>query len=137
MTLFNNISERKQEFGRSEIERVLKILSPFTPHLCEELWSLIGNANSILLEKWPEADLSLIKEEKAVLIVQVNGKVRERIEVELGISKEEAEKIVLENDRLKKWIGGKEIKEVFYVENKLINICYPNNKYLLSTNTKA
>ncbi len=123
MEFFNSISERKEEFGKPEIERVLKLLSPFTPHLCEELWSIIGNSDSILLEKWPEADSSLIKEEKVVLIVQVDGKVRERIEVAVGISKEEAEKIVLENERLKKWIEGKEIKEVFYVENKLINIC--------------
>jgi len=123
MEFFNYISERKEAFGKEEIERVLKILSPFTPHLCEELWSMMGNEKSILLEKWPEADLSLIKEEKTILIVQVDGKVRERIEIELGISKDEAEKIVLENETIKKWIGGKEIKEVFYVENKLINIC--------------
>jgi len=123
MEFFNFIAERKAEFGKAEIERILKLLSPFTPHLCEELWSIIGNNNSILLEKWPESDLSLIKEEKVILIVQVNGKVRDRIEVAIDISKEEAEKIVLENERLKKWIEGKSIKEVFYVENKLINIC--------------
>jgi leucyl-tRNA synthetase len=123
MEFFNFISERPSEFGKSEIERVLKLLSLFTPHLCEELWNVMGNKNSILLEKWPEADLNLIKEEKVTLIVQVNGKVRERIEVEIDTSKEEAEKIVLENETVKKWIDGKEIKEVFFVENKLINIC--------------
>jgi leucyl-tRNA synthetase len=123
MEFFNYISERKNEFGKIEIERVLKLLSPFAPHLCEELWNVIGNKESILLEKWPEADLSLIKEEKVTLIVQVDGKVRERIEVEIDTSKEDAEKIVLENETVKKWVEGKEIKEVFFVENKLINIC--------------
>jgi leucyl-tRNA synthetase len=123
MEFFNYISERKNEFGKIEIERVLKLLSPFAPHLCEELWNVIGNKESILLEKWPEADPSLIKEEKVTLIVQVDGKVRERIEVEIDTSKEDAEKIVLENETVKKWVEGKEIKEVFFVENKLINIC--------------
>ena len=123
MEFFNFVSERKEEFGKPEIERILKLLSPFTPHLCEELWSLIGNKESILLEKWPEADHNLIKEEKVTLIVQVDGKVRERIEVEIDTPKEEVEKIVLENETVKKWINGKEIKEVFFVENKLINIC--------------
>ncbi|MFA5431371.1 MAG: leucine--tRNA ligase [Candidatus Paceibacterota bacterium] len=123
MEFFNYISERKEEFGKNEIERVLKLLSPFTPHLCEELWSIIGNKESILLEKWPEADSNLIKEEKVTVIVQVNGKVRERMEFEINTSKEEVEKIVLENEIVKKWINGKEIKEIFFVENKLINIC--------------
>lgn len=123
MEFFNSISEKKDEFGKDEIERVLKLLSPFAPHMCEELWSIIGNKNSILLEKWPEEDLSLIKEEKVIMIVQVDGKVRERIEIEIDTPKEEVEKIVLSNERLKKWIEGKEIKEIFFVENKLINIC--------------
>jgi leucyl-tRNA synthetase len=123
MEFFNFVSERKEELGKSEIERILKLLSPFTPHLCEELWSLMGNKESILNEKWPEADANLIKEEKVTLIVQVDGKVRERIEVEIDTPKEEVEKIVLENETVKKWVNGKEIKEIFFVENKLINIC--------------
>jgi leucyl-tRNA synthetase len=123
MEFFNFISEKKEEFGKPEIERVIKLLSPFTPHLCEELWSIMGNKDSILLEKWPEEDSNLIKEEKVMMIVQVDGKVRERIEIEIDTSKEEVEKIALNNETVKKWIEGKEIKEVFFVENKLINIC--------------
>ncbi|HNY36021.1 MAG TPA: leucine--tRNA ligase [Candidatus Pacearchaeota archaeon] len=123
MEFFNYISEKKDEFGKDEIERILKLLSPFVPHFCEELWSILGNKNSILLEKWPEEDLSLIKEEKVIMIVQVNGKMREKIEVEVDTQKEEVEKIVLSNEKLKKWLEGKEIKEIFFVENKLINIC--------------
>jgi leucyl-tRNA synthetase len=123
MEFFNFIAERKEEFGREEIERVLKLLSPFAPHLCEELWSILGNKESILLEKWPEPHMNLIKEEKVVLAIQVNGKGRERSEMEVDLSKEEAEEIVMNNEKVKKWIDGKEVKEVFYVPNKLINIC--------------
>ena len=123
MEFVNYISEKKGELGRAEIERILKLLSIFTPHFCEELWSIIGNKESILLEKWPEADSNLIKEEKVTIIVQVDGKVRDRIEIEIDTSKEEVEKVVMESETVKKWIEGKEIKEVFFVENKLINIC--------------
>lgn len=121
MEFFNFISERKNEFGKEEIERVLKILSVFTPHLCEELWSMLGNQNSILSEKWPEPDINLIKEEKAVIIIQINGKVRDKMKFDVGAAKEEVERAVIRNERLKKWIEGKNIKEVFFVENKLIN----------------
>jgi leucyl-tRNA synthetase len=123
MEFVNYISEKKSELGRAEIERILKLLSIFTPYLCEELWNIIGNKESILLEKWPEADSSLIKEEKVTIIVQIDGKVRDRIEIEVDASKEEVEKFAMESEAVKKWTEGKEIKEVFFVENKLINIC--------------
>ncbi|MCK9445876.1 leucine--tRNA ligase [bacterium] len=123
MEFVNYISEKKSELGRAEIERILKLLSIFTPHLCEELWNIIGNKEGILLEKWPEADSSLIKEEKVTIIVQIDGKVRDRIEIEVDASKEEVEKFAMESEAVKKWTEGKEIKEVFFVENKLINIC--------------
>lgn len=122
MEFINFISERKEELGKKEIERVLILLSPFAPHFCEELWKRLGHKTSILSEKWPETDLSLFKEEKVLLVVQVNGKVREKIETDVDISKEEAENMAKTNERIKKWIEGKEIKEVFFVPNKLINI---------------
>jgi leucyl-tRNA synthetase len=122
MEYTNFISERKEELGKEEIKRVLILLSPFAPHLCEELWEKMGNKTSIMIEKWPKADSTLIKEEKAFLIVQVNGRVREKLEVNAGILKEEAEEMAKENERVKKWIEGKEIVEVFFVPDKLINI---------------
>ncbi len=122
MEFVNLISERKEELGKEEIERLLILLSPFAPHTCEELWEKIGHNTSILLEKWPEADVSLFKEEKVFVVVQVNGKVREKIEVDVDTSKEDVEKMVKENERVKKWLDGKEITEVFFVPNKLINI---------------
>jgi len=122
MEFMNFISERKEELGKEEIKRVLVLLSPFAPHLCEELWEKMGSKTSIMIEKWPEPDSSLIKEEMVSLIIQVNGKVREKMEINAGISKEEVEKMAKENERIKKWIDGKEIVEVFFVQDKLINI---------------
>jgi len=122
MEFMNFISERKEELGKEEIRRVLVLLSPFAPHLCEELWEKMGNKTSILSERWPEPDLNLIKEEKVFLVIQVNGKVRDKMEINVGISGEDAEKMAKENERVKKWIDGKEIVEVFFVQDKLINI---------------
>jgi leucyl-tRNA synthetase len=122
MEFMNFISERKEELGKEEIKRILILLSPFAPHLCEELWERMGNKTSILLEGWPIPDFNLVKEEKAFLVVQVNGKVREKIEIDIGTSKEKAEKEAMENERVRKWIEGKEIKEIFFVPDKLINI---------------
>ncbi|MFA5310544.1 MAG: leucine--tRNA ligase, partial [Candidatus Paceibacterota bacterium] len=122
MEFMNFISERKEELGKEEIKRVLVLLSPFAPHLCEDLWEKMGNKTSIMIEKWPKPDLNLIKEETVSLVVQVNGKVREKMDINVGTSKEDAEKMAKENERVKKWVDGKEIVEVFFVQDKLINI---------------
>lgn len=122
MEFMNFISERKEELGIEEAKKILVILSPFAPHLCEELWEMMGNKGSITSEKWPEFDPSLIREEKVSLVIQVNGKVREKIEMAAGTPREEAEKMALENERVRKWISGKEVVEVFFVQDKLINI---------------
>ncbi len=122
MEFINFVSERKKELGKKEIERALILLSPFAPHLCEELWRILGSKESILKEKWPEPDNKFIKEEKIILIVQVNGKVRDRMEADMDISKGEAENMSKGSEKVKKWIAGKEIREIFFVPNKLINI---------------
>ena len=122
MEFMNFVSERKEELGNKEIRKILVILSPFAPHLCEELWQIIVEKGSIMSEKWPDFDPEMVKEEKASIVIQVNGKLRERMEVDSGISRKEAEKMALENERVKKWISGKEIAEVFFVPDKLINI---------------
>jgi len=122
MEYINDVSEKKNELGIKEMENVLILLSPFTPHLCEELWQILGHKESILNEEWPEFDPELVKDEKVMLIIQVNGKVREKIEIGIDLTKQEMEKIALGNERVKKWIDGKEIKEIISVPPKLINI---------------
>ncbi|NCQ16192.1 class I tRNA ligase family protein, partial [Candidatus Falkowbacteria bacterium] len=92
------------------------------PHLAEELWAELGNKESIFKEKWPEYDKKMIIDEKINLVVQVNGKVRDMIEVSVDISENEAKKIALESENIKKWLEGKEVKKVIFVKGKLINI---------------
>jgi leucyl-tRNA synthetase len=100
----------------------LKLLSPFAPHITEELWEKLGHKESIFLEKWPEYDAELIKEETFELVAQINGKVRDKVEAKIGISENEAKEIVLDREQIKKWIEGKEVKKIIFVKDRLINI---------------
>jgi leucyl-tRNA synthetase len=112
-----NIEEEKVFLGK-----FLILLSPFAPHLAEELWKEFGHKNSILKEKWPQYDPELIREDKVKIMIQVNGKLRSELEAETGISEDEAKKLAISDEKVKNWIIGKDIKKVIFVPNKLINI---------------
>ncbi len=122
MKFVNFAQENKKEIGKEVIERFLILLSPFAPHISEELWQKLGNKKSIFFEKWPKYNPELIKEEIITLVIQVNGRVRDKIEAEAGISEEKAKELTLSREKVKKWIEEKEIKKVIFVSGKLINI---------------
>ncbi len=120
MILANEL-EKQKEICRDDFSIFLILLSPFAPHISEELWSRTGLGGLCCKQKWPEYDKKLIREEKIILVVQVNGKVRDKIEVGPDISKKEAEKIALSQEKIKKWLIGKEIKKTIFISGKLIN----------------
>ncbi|MDD4409304.1 MAG: leucine--tRNA ligase [Candidatus Pacebacteria bacterium] len=122
MEYINLVYEKKKEIGIDSISILLKLFTPFAPHLCEELWQVLGNDGSILKQDWPVCREDLMKQEKTILIVQINGKVRDKMEFDGGIDQEEAERVVRENEVIRKWIDGKEIKNIILVKGKLINI---------------
>jgi leucyl-tRNA synthetase len=100
----------------------LIILAPFAPHLAEELWFRLGSRESIFAEAWPGFDPNLTKEEVFRLVIQVNGKVRDSVEVSADINEAEANRLVRENEKLKKWLAGKEVIKVIFIPGKLINV---------------
>ena len=112
----------QKEIGADIVEALAKILSPFVPHLAEELWAKLGYKKSIFTEKWPEYDPALVKEEKIELIVQINGKVRARLSVPADISEEDAKNLSLSDEDIKKWLGGQKPKKVIFVKGRLLNI---------------
>jgi len=120
MVLLNKM-EKEKEIDIKHFSAFLILLSPFAPHLSEELWQKLGNKKSIFFYKWPKYNSLYIKEEKITFIIQVNGKVRDKIEVEYNISEEGAKKIALSQGKIKKWIDNKDIKKIIFVPNKLIN----------------
>jgi len=118
-----------KQLAKNYLKTLLLLLAPFAPHLSEELWqnfiirgSKFEIKNSIHGQSWPKYDQKLIKEKIISLIVQVNGRVRDKIEVEFDISEEKAKILALSRDKVQKWITGKEIKKVVFVKEKLINI---------------
>ncbi|MCP4898337.1 MAG: leucine--tRNA ligase [bacterium] len=107
---------------RETIETVLRIMSPVIPHLAEELWEAIGHKQSIFGVGWPVVDESAAVEEEIEIPVQVNGKVRSRLHVAPGISREDLERCALADSKVQSYIEGKEIAKVIVVPGRLVNI---------------
>jgi len=102
------------------IDSLLRLLAPTTPHLAEELWQRTGREYSIHNQRWPEWDEELAREEETIRVVQVNGKLRDRMVLPVSITDEEFEKIALERERVKIYLKGKTYK-AHHVTGKLVN----------------
>jgi len=110
-----------KRISKEDLGRILRVLAPFAPYLTEEIWRNHFKKSSIHKESWPRYSPKLIKEETITLIVQINGKVRDRIEVKSGISSEAAKEIAFSSEKIKKWIKNKKIQKIIFVPGKLIN----------------
>ena len=125
---FRNILKGSQEAAGSELwqkclENLLLLLAPIAPHISEELWQKVKpGSGSIHLHSWPEYDQSMIFDDLVTLVVQVNGKVRERLEISPGINKEEAEKLAFSSPKVEALVDDKQIIKVIFVPEKLVNI---------------
>ena len=120
MILANEL-EKQEGIPSKYYSLFLVLLSPFAPHLSEEIWHQLGHKRSIFLERWPQYDPRLIKEKTFTLVIQVNGKVRDKIKVETSISGESAKEFALSQPKIKNWIGRNKIKKTIFVSGKLIN----------------
>jgi leucyl-tRNA synthetase len=107
------------------IETLVLLLAPSAPHLAEELWARLGKPYSIHQPAsggWPQWDEQLAKEEEITLVVQVNGKVRDRLQVPADIAEEQAKELALASQRVRAHIDGKQVQRVIYVPGKLVNV---------------
>ncbi|GAI10875.1 unnamed protein product, partial [marine sediment metagenome] len=111
-----------KEIWSETIDTLMLLLAPIAPFMTEELWERTGHKESIHIQPWPKWDEKLTYEEKFTLVIQVNGKLRDRVEVPVGISDEEMKKIALKSPNAQKFIKDKEIIKFVTVPNKLINI---------------
>jgi leucyl-tRNA synthetase len=103
-------------------ENFVLLLSPFAPHIAEELWHEMGNKNLIVESQWPEFDPEALKKDEFNIVIQVNGKLRGQIEVPASSSQEEIKKMALNEEKIQKFIEGKNIIKTIYVPKKLVNI---------------
>jgi len=102
--------------------KLIIMLGPIVPHFSEELWQILGNKQSIFKASWPKYDPELLVEENVELVVQVNGKVRLKIEVSREISEDKLKELLLADEKLACWLGGKSPKKFIVVPQKLVNI---------------
>ncbi len=122
MMIFINAVYKEEVFPREYALNFIKLLNPIAPHVTEELWSIMGMEGTIAYEAWPTYDESKLKDDTFEMVVQVNGKVRGKIEVSTDTSKEEMEALAKEIDNVKVHTEGHEIVKVVVVPKKLVNI---------------
>jgi leucyl-tRNA synthetase len=121
MVCVNDLIELK--CNKKEIlEPLLILLTPYAPHVSEELWHLLGNTTSILDAAFPAFNASYLVESSKEYPISVNGKLRTTITIALAASQEEVEKIALGNETVQKWMEGKPAKRVIYVKGKMVNV---------------
>lgn len=104
------------------VEGLVKLISPITPHMAEELWTLLGNVGSIAYAKWPTYDENKLVEDTVEIVVQVNGKIKQHLKVSRTASKEELEELALNDEKIKAELEGKTIRRVIAVPGKLVNV---------------
>ncbi|RLB86984.1 MAG: leucine--tRNA ligase, partial [Deltaproteobacteria bacterium] len=107
---------------REAIETSVILLSPVVPHITEELWRMLGHEGYLLNQPWPEYDANALEEEKRLIVLQVNGKVRSRIELPASSTEEEIEQAALADERVKRFVGDREVKKVYVIKKKLVNV---------------
>jgi leucyl-tRNA synthetase len=107
---------------KNAVEHLLLLMAPGTPHIAEELWARIGKPYSIHQQSWPAFNPEIAKEEEITLVLQVNGKVRDRVLVPAGISEEEAKQIALSNENVQRFLEGEEPRKVIVVPGRLVNV---------------
>jgi len=126
MMIFLNLATKKGKVTRETACTFAKVLSPFAPHVAEELWHLLGNTNSLAYEPWPEFNEEYLKEDNFEYPVSFNGKMRFNISLPVGMSKEEIIKTVLADERAKKWLGEGAPSNIIVVPNRIVNIVIKN-----------
>ncbi len=122
LMIFVNEAQKQEQLPRAAFSKFLTLLAPFAPHLAEELWEKLGNKESIHTQAWPDYNPDLAKDDTIALVIQVNGKLRDTIDVAADISKEEALELAKKSEKIAKWLEGKEPKKEIFVPGKLVNL---------------
>ena len=122
LMVFVNNAYKADSLPLEYVEGLVKLLSPVVPHITEELWSKLGHVGSISYAKWPTYDESKLVEDVVEIVVQINGKVRQHLQVSKDASREELQALALNDERIKQELADKEVKKVIAVPGKLVSI---------------
>ena len=118
----HNPSAKGQALFKEALETLILLLSPFAPHIAEEMWEQMGRTETLHQTRWPEYNERYLKADAIEIVIQVNGKVRQKLSVPAGIDEESLKAQSLADPRIQEWTNGKEVKKVIIVPKKLVNI---------------
>ncbi len=121
MMVFTNELTKAEQRSHTVLETFVLLLSPFAPHFAEELWERLGRTPSVSQQAWPEYNPDLVVSEELTIPLQVNGKLRSKIEVPADWSEEQVVQMAKDDEKLAEWLAGKPIRKVIYVPKKLVN----------------
>jgi leucyl-tRNA synthetase len=107
---------------REAVETVVLVLGPFCPHVCEELWERLGHTESVFRQRWPEADPAALKRDEVTVVVQVDGKVRSRLTIEVDAAEDRVQGLALADDKVQPWLRDRAVERVVVVPNRLVNV---------------
>ena len=122
MSKFKDDSDQGKAVLREALEATTLMLAPIAPHMAHTIWEQLGHASSILGAGWPVVDEKALEKDAITMVIQVNGKVRAKLEVPAGMDKDTAEKLALEQENVTKFTDGKTIRKVIVIPGKLVNI---------------
>ncbi|MCK5572701.1 MAG: class I tRNA ligase family protein, partial [Bacteroidetes bacterium] len=122
LMIFVNEVTKTEVRPRQMLEPFVVLLSPFAPHLAEELWEKLGHTSSIAYERWPTYDATKLQRATVEVVLQVNGKVRSKIEVDLDLPEKELETLCLADESIKRHLEGKKLVKTIVVKNKIVNL---------------
>jgi leucyl-tRNA synthetase len=123
MDHLNHLAKLKpDEMGRFPAESFILLLAPMAPHVTEEIWRALGHKSSIHLEPWPKFDPKLVLDEMVTVVVQVNGKVRDRLELPAGTPEDDIRTLALNSESVKRHLDGKPPKKFIFIKDKMLSI---------------
>ena len=123
-TKFNESNKQKNDLVvvQESLETVILMLAPIVPHFSHALWNQLGHKNAVINESWPAIDDRALAQDSVMIVIQVNGKVRDKIEVSITMTKEELEQEILKNKSVNRFIEGKEVNKIIVVPGRLVNV---------------
>ena len=126
MKFYNAINQHisliQTQIKKDILKNFCLLLAPFAPHISEELWMMLGYKKSVHLESWPKLNENALIQSTYQLVIQINGKVRDKIEIDVNVSENQIKELSLNRDNVRKWINGKSVKKFIIVKGKIINI---------------
>jgi len=122
MMIFMNEAAGLPAMPRALWQPFVLLLSPYAPHLAEELWAKLGHSPSVCLQQWPAWDQSLAAEQTVEVVFQINGKIRAKENLPAGLSEADTREKAMANPRMRELLQGKEIRKLIVVPGKLVNV---------------